>query len=207
MSHCDDLRSYLDELLDDRAPAPVRARLEDHLASCASCRDELASALELRRLARALGGHVAPSRDLWPAIERRLAPRPSRIPLLALAASVLAALGLALLAALWMRPNALPEPPVAKRRSEAIERAAELARYEDGTLASRRELIRALERRRDRLPPQLADSIERNMEILQTATGEIRHAIEHDPSAGRFDQLLADRYQQEAKILRQLETL
>jgi anti-sigma factor RsiW len=206
-TRCHQLHTHLDELLDGAVPELLRARLEDHLAGCPLCREELCAARQLRHRARALPVRVTPSRDLWPEIERRLAPRKAGVSLLAVAASILVALGLALFAALSMPGNDATTPPSDVARAGAQERAAELARYEDGALASRRELVRALERRREHLPPELATAIETNMEILQTAMGEIRYAIERYPGSHRLDHLLAKRYQQEAEILRQLERL
>lgn len=207
MSTCDELRAHLDDLLDGLAREPQRSRLEAHLKDCVACRDELEGVRALRLRAATLPAAVAPSHDLWPGIESRLGRRASRARTLALAASLLVALGVAGVVALW---NGRSEPaaiPATSTGAATLARAAELARVEDGTLASRRELARALERRRDELPPDLAADIEANMDILQTAMGEIRHAIELSPRRHRLDHLLANRYQQEAEILRQLERI
>jgi len=204
---CDELRSHLDDLLDGLVRDPRRSIFEAHLESCAACRNELESVRALRLRAASLPAAVAPSRDLWPGIEARLGRRASYTRTLALAASLVAALGAAGIVALWTRPSVAPPASSAESSAEALTRAAELARIEDGTLASRRELARALERRRDELPPELATAIETNMDILQTAMGEIRHAIEVSPRRHRLDHLLANRYQQEAEILRRLERL
>ncbi|RMH20256.1 MAG: hypothetical protein D6696_08590, partial [Acidobacteria bacterium] len=65
------LHDYLDGGLDGVG----RRRVEAHLESCAACRELLADLVELGEKARALPREVEPPRDLWPAIEGRLAPR------------------------------------------------------------------------------------------------------------------------------------
>jgi len=52
MSACEDIRELFDGRIDGELTAAEAARLEEHLASCEACREELA---ELERVWRALG--------------------------------------------------------------------------------------------------------------------------------------------------------
>jgi len=68
---CDDVRAELGALLDGELGGSAREAVEQHLAECDGCPQELA---ELRALAQRLAGRtdVAAPAGLWPAIEKRL---------------------------------------------------------------------------------------------------------------------------------------
>lgn len=95
MSAHDPWLERLSEYLDEDLDASARGTCEAHLAGCAACRALLADLRRLRAAARALPER-APTRDLWPGIERELtrsaAVRPRQRWLLAFAAGVLVTL-------------------------------------------------------------------------------------------------------------------
>ena len=69
----DDIHDWLDGLL----PAEARRRLDDHVATCSACADEVARWTAVVAPMRALPQEARPERDLWPGIEARLAERGS----------------------------------------------------------------------------------------------------------------------------------
>jgi len=72
MSH-EETRRLLDEYVDGALPARRRRQVEDHLASCGECRDELGRLGRFLDTSLALRGRVTqPKSDLWPLIHRRI---------------------------------------------------------------------------------------------------------------------------------------
>ena len=65
------------EVFSELVDGGVVAGAEEHLASCAACRDQLASLQDLKARLRALPELEAPA-HLWSAIEARLTGRPAR---------------------------------------------------------------------------------------------------------------------------------
>lgn len=110
------LDSYLDGTISDEA----RRSVETHLASCASCRDDLQKMGRLLDHAAVLRDRPAtPSRDLWPHIRSRLDPAPARRsgrrPVLKLRFAWTPGLrwamaAVVLLAVIWVVGNLLPGP-------------------------------------------------------------------------------------------------
>ncbi|NOT33589.1 MAG: hypothetical protein HOP12_05385 [Candidatus Eisenbacteria bacterium] len=72
----------LSEHLDGTLDAATLREVDSHLAGCASCRAVRAELERVRDAARVMDP-IAPSRDLWPAIEARLAARTAQAPLAA----------------------------------------------------------------------------------------------------------------------------
>ena len=66
-----------EEVFSELVDGGVVAGAEEHLASCAACRDQLASLRDLKARLRALPELEAPA-HLWSAIEARLTGRPAR---------------------------------------------------------------------------------------------------------------------------------
>ncbi len=128
----------------------------------------------------------------------------------AAAAALAAAVGVLLLAL----PGApRPESPTARRADSpatrgpsAIELAglAELARNEDATLGSLKDLSAALERGRPRLDAETRRSVERDVRLLDRSIGELRAALDEHPTDRRLRLLLAARYRQESELARRL---
>jgi len=214
---CDEVRERLDDFVDAAlAPADARA-VTEHLAGCASCR---AVADGLHRLlgdARELPREVAPARDLWPAIERRIAGGVLRegrfvwwspgVPggrrLLAAAALIVATLGavVGLLVVRESRRGAAPtvgELPVAAESAGTL--AGDAAAAEQFTRA-RAELRAALEGRRAELSPATIEVIDRNLAVIERAAAEIEAAMANDPGNQTLRGLLLAVYRQEIELL------
>lgn len=160
------------------------------------------SEFELRRSLRALERERAPSRDLWPAIARRIAAaeaqaaghavaarRAPRWPWLALAASVL----LAVLVALPQMPQR-PELPGDPLAGSALPQARSLQLQADALTL---EYVAALDQLGGRhLPPALAPAL---TELDSSAT-QIRAALRQDPQAHFLLDQLRRTYDQRLRL-------
>jgi Putative zinc-finger len=204
----DVLSDYLDDDLDPQA----RAAVDAHLAGCEPCRSTLADLTALRGAATAWrDAEAAPSADLWPGIAARLAgPRelapagapPAAtsgpriawyrrrwsvgLPELALAATLMAALGGTLL---W--PRLTPAPPAADGATPIIAEAEAFdggdgrvtpvnfadAQYDAAVV----DLERVLREQRDRLDPRTVVVLERNLRVIDDAIRDAREALATDP--------------------------
>lgn len=69
---CEDVRQQLDDYVDAALAAEDRAIVEAHVVACADCAAELAALRKLIQVAHELPAGIAPRRDLWPDLERRL---------------------------------------------------------------------------------------------------------------------------------------
>ena len=150
---------------------------------------------------------IEPSRDLWPAIEAGLESRTAR-PRQSwgwlAAAGVLVAVGSSLITATLLREGR-PEPAqVAAAVGEAPVVPAAFGpggRMGPGYLATRRVLLRELEARIDRLPPEAQKSLERNLAELHRASAEINAALALKPGDPLLEELLLNTYQDELAVL------
>jgi hypothetical protein len=150
---------------------------------------------------------IEPSRDLWPAIEAGLESRTARSRQnwgwLA-AAGVLVAIGSSLITATLLREGR-PEPAQLAAAVEAtpVIPAAfgPVGRMGPGYLATRRVLLRELEARIDRLPPEAQRSLERNLAELHRASAEINAALALKPGDPLLEELLLNTYQDELAVL------
>lgn len=205
----------LQDLVDDALSRAARERLESHLANCPDCRAEMAEIEDLVTAARELAGDEVPRRDLWPAIEaeiRRGGPSAvRRVSWLGLAAAAMLVAALTWIVA--SRDDARPpmgtdEPVVASTQSKGDVRvAAERARSEGGQLHVRADLLRSLALSEDRLDPATRELVDRNMEIIERAVGEIAAARAEYPHNRTLGSLLARIYQREAALLKQINRL
>lgn len=221
---------WLDRDLDGRLEDADRARLEEHLEDCDDCRD---LGTDLRRLGRAvaeLPRAVEPSRDLWPAIASRLAPRSederlsadrlaasapraSRRPVpwswQAIAALLLLALGawLGRLGPAVLEPAAVEGaagPALEAVPATFVSPAASLERIEVDYLRAKESLWLDLAARQDELPPGTLELVSRNLRILQQATRELRRALEIEPGNPRLETLLLAQHRREIDLLQQI---
>jgi hypothetical protein len=226
---CAGVRERLSDYCDGEASPSERREIERHLETCQACRDELAREREVIRLAAAWRRDVEPERDLWPAIEARVASRRGRVlrgpwrgaARVALAAAAALVVTVTLL---LVRQPGPPEPSVATAPGTAVGSGAEVigsgsaaraplalaserALVDGGLLHVRQDLLRSISERRGRLDPETQAMVDRNLRIIDRALGEIYQALETDPDNHVLEQLLADTYQHEAEFLKQISTL
>ena len=159
---------------------------------------------------------VEPDRDLWLGIRNQIeieAREPStahtggrgwrgplRVPLWAASAAVIALVVTSVGSGLWLAsPAVFLDDPAAVRAL-----AAEL-RERDGTGEVHANLQALIAERRDRLPPEVVESIEANLLQIDRAIAEIHLAFEAHPDNPSLRFLLAEAYRHEVELLERLE--
>jgi len=198
------------DLVDDELAADERARIEAHVAACASCRALADSIRSLRETARRAFASAAPgdALDQWDAIDAAIETRRrarSRAPLAAAAVIALLLGSGAVLYAVMGGPapeGQAPAPTVAAVTDEAP--AAAIAVAYAPTLA---ELERTLAVDRDRLQPETIATLDANLAILNSAIREIEAALAADPAHRGNLRSLDGMYQTKVGVLRQVVTL
>ena len=209
---CEAALQRLHDDQDSTEDRDLAERVSLHLERCPTCaraaRDWRDVVAEVRRLRQS----VEPEADLWPGIESRLTsgalgPKVFRRWREALA---VAASGLLVLVLSWTALRRTSDAPV-KASSDAtttgLGLASELARYEDRVLSTRRDLEGSVARSESRLPADVVDRIAADVQTLHRAIGEIRLALRQRPESRRLTLMLADRYRQEATLVKLLSRL
>jgi anti-sigma factor RsiW len=197
------------DFVDDELAGAERARIEAHLAACASCRALADSIVSLREDARRVyaSAGAGAARDQWNAIEAAIESRRrarSRAPLAAAAAIALLVGSGAVLYATLRGPAADPAPaPVVAASADDSPAAAIMVAYAP-TLA---ELERALVVERDRLQPETIATLEANLALLNGAIREIEAALAADPAHKGNLESLDGMYQTKLDVLQQVVTL
>jgi Putative zinc-finger len=216
----------LSEYLDDELSPAERTSLEAHLSTCRECTDTLDELRAVVARASALRP-VAPAADLWPGVEANLTPRNgvspfrSRTPRrfsFTLPQLVAASLALMVLSgsAVWLsqfggRTTSLP--PVAAAPSPAAAMAGADStvspvalvdpRYDEAV----RDLEDALAAGRSQLDPETVKIIETNLQAIDRAIEQSRHALESDPANVYLNSHLAEARQRKLSLLRRASAL
>ena len=156
---------------------------------------------------------IEPPRDLWPAIEARLEPRPvpatRRWAWLA-AAGVLLVVGSSLVTATLLRrePAVIAQAPPGQPEPVVTRAAFGPGQTLDPTYdAIRRQLADSLAARIERLPPSARAKLEANLAELHRATAEINAALELNPGDPLLEELLINSYQDELAVLASVNQL
>lgn len=192
-------QDFVDGGLTDRD----RADLDRHVAACPSCRALLADLQELARVAGDLPRHT-PRPEVWSRIARRIAdeqagrPQPfwtgARV-MLAMAATLVIAVS----ASVWLlRPSA----PVSETPSNLVQdvdehlRIAE-AHYEKA-IAGMQQIVTA---EQGSLDPALAETLQKNMGVIDQAIRESREAIKTQPHSELVRTSLFEALRQKVALL------
>jgi anti-sigma factor RsiW len=216
----------LSEYIDGELGAEERSRVERHLAGCGDCAGLVAELRAVAAEAAALP-EVPPTRDLWPGIQGRLAPRsvPVRrgasrgsavtrpwsqrrlmitVPQLLAAGLAVASLSAGAVWATLGGPAAagVPAGPVAAVPAPASSGVV-LAAYQPGMA----ELEAEYERRRDELDPETIRVVERSLAMIDAAIQEASEALAADPSSGFLNTRLADAMRMRMTLLRQASSI
>jgi len=215
---CQELDARLDDWVDGALDTAAAAAVEAHLAGCAACRDAERRLRQVVAHAAALPRSVAPPRDLWPGIERRIERASAWAWLtgwgqpLALAAAAVVVIGTA--AVVWRAqppaPVSVVEIPVASPRLENVSLAGpsvadpELARAERDYEAAANALLGALQARRAQLPPEEIASVEGNLLVIDRALGQVRQALARDPASPGLNRMLVRTHRKKVDVLRQV---
>ncbi len=221
---CDDVLARLHDDSDSGLSAADRAEIDRHLAECPTCRAAAEEWQAVRERIDALPVDIAPIGDLWPAIAQGIeehAPARSGKTFLgarwlqaAAAVTLVAVTGLFVL---WGRSSETPRPTTVAQSEGgtgdtagisapaiSASSAADLARYEDRTLETRRDLLVAVAQQEARLGGALTAEVASDVQSLNQAIGEIRLALRKSPENPRLTLLLAAKFQQEADLLKRL---
>ncbi|MGE5813096.1 MAG: zf-HC2 domain-containing protein [Acidobacteriota bacterium] len=204
----------LSEYLDDELEPAERSAVEQHLASCASCRNTLEGLRDVARRAAALPYRV-PAEELWPGIERRVrAIAPARRTFtfsfvqLAAAAIFLMALSGGLV---WMLRGPARETvsttnqTTSGRHRPATTLPVSLAdeTYDQAVT----DLQRALQQGHSRLDPNTIRIIEQNLQTIDAAIAQAQRALEADPSSTYLNGHLADARRRKLALLRSVSMM
>ena len=208
---CAELVDRLDDYVDRTLPEAERPEVERHLQGCAACREEERQLRGLLGEASALAREITPERDLWPGIAERIRPERSGKASLpqgrwwspvGLAAA--AAVVMAIVSSLVSReaaPTASPVPTTPVRVEESALREAE-ADYARATSA----LLAALHQRHD-LSPETMASVQRNLDVIDQALGEVLAAPAKDPGNPELTRMLAATHRKKVDVLRRVVRL
>ncbi len=196
---CDRVRARLDAWVTGELAEDERARVAEHLETCAACRSEVAAREDLRAPTAALPRTIEPPRDLWPAIDRALDDpavipidarrRTLRVPALAAAAIVLVVLTAAL-TTMFLRTS---DTAMARKLKGMSPVAVEPAG------ASSEELLRALEAQN--LPPETMAIVQRNLAVIDVAIAELETALAEDPDNEELARMLVSVHRQRAELV------
>lgn len=221
---CNEIQSQLSEYVDGELRPETRHEIAEHLQSCLVCRREFKALKAVIAAAGELPESTDPGRDLWPAIESRLAavrpardvsstdPDTARPWWTQLAAAVIAMLALSVPLSVWWVGRAVDQQSADGQvmattelaDEENIRARAEMARSEDGVMLARTDLLAAIEFQRGVVAEDTLQVFEQNMYLLDRAIGELWAALEEDPYNHRLRLQLAARYQQEKKLLQRV---
>ena len=208
--NCHEATVRFDDFLDGRLGAAEMEDFQKHIAGCSSCAGELASVRELRDLAAALPHSLEPPRDLWPAIENRISQakvvrgRFGRRALLA-AAAALVVVSSVVTAYFVGRSQAVvvtAETPAALASGPS---AVLVASFEglgvDNYVATRSELLDALEARKHELSDETMDVVMENLLLIDQAMDRIAEALGEDPDNEFLMKQLAGAYRRQIDLL------
>lgn len=209
----EDRHRIADGSMDDERRALVAA----HLASCWNCKSDVAhltkSVPELRRVSQP----VAPLDALWPDIRDRIE-RGKVISLGTQPEAAAPATPQKKISWLWLAPVgvaaavvialfALPGKRAVNRQATAMvaDTGVTLVSVVDSSYAYEREaqaLLDKLELQRALLRPDAAQTLDRDLHVVDVAIAELKDAVARDPANPALRQLLAASYRQKVDLLK-----
>ncbi|HOQ59642.1 MAG TPA: zf-HC2 domain-containing protein [Vicinamibacterales bacterium] len=211
---CERCVELLHERLDGSIEAPAARELEAHLASCAACRQVQADLEDIRRLAPSLPD-LSPRAEVWAGLARRLdaeraaRPRPlwrGRNAALAVAAVLVVAIASSLYVLRPPRPSPRTPPaagaPVIQSPRDLVEDIDEHLRIADEhyvqAIAGLEEIVKSGEASLD---PLVAETLQKNLGVIDTAIRESREAIQSQPNSQLAQTSLFEALRQKVALL------
>ncbi len=217
--NCDSFIEHLDEYVDGTLQSEQVTSIEQHVATCTSCRRNLDELRSSMKAASDLPREIEPERNLWPQIADRIGSSPidwsgrrSTPPQTQRWLQMAAVIGL-MVFGLWVARSQVhqgPSRPAAQldARGQSARQSfadyADRAHTEDGIMLAKKDLLSTIEQRRDVLDDHTLQQIEADMLVLDEAIGQIRAALVEQPENRRLKLALAARYQQEVRLLQQV---
>lgn len=194
--NCETVRDLIDSHVTGTLAARDALALDEHVAGCAECKEDLEAARALHGSVCALPRQVQPPSDLWPSVRQRVGRKraPGWAPLAA-AAVLLVALT-SVVTTLFVQRAERSAAPLASG-------PAAVQVLEAGYVEQARDLEAALEEGRDNLAPETIAIVERNLEIISEAIAESRAALEKDPANQDLRILLRTGHEQRVALLEQ----
>jgi anti-sigma factor RsiW len=205
---CERYAALIQDLVDGELAAAARAELEQHVAACPSCRTLLDDLREIARVAGELPLHT-PRPQVWARIASRLeqeqAARPTpfwtgaRV-MLAMAATLLVGVG----ASLWVlrAPAPVTQAAVTQSGKDLVKDVDEHLRIAD---AHYTQAIAGLEQvvKTDQgsLDPAVAETLQKNLGVIDMAIRESRQAIQTQPHSELAQTSLFEALRQKVALL------
>jgi len=205
---CERYAALIQDLVDGELAPAARAELEQHVAACPSCRTLLDDLREIARVAGELPLHT-PRPQVWARIASRLeqeqAARPTpfwtgaRV-MLAMAATLLVGVG----ASLWVlrAPAPVTQAAVTQSGKDLVKDVDEHLRIAD---AHYTQAIAGLEQvvKTDQgsLDPAVAETLQKNLGVIDMAIRESRQAIQTQPHSELAQTSLFEALRQKVALL------
>jgi predicted anti-sigma-YlaC factor YlaD len=199
---CAELQTRLQAYASGTMSGEEEAAFEAHLSLCESCSTMVALAESAVPQTAALPKSIAPTQDLWPAIQSTIDSR-RRIGRVALPRWALAA------AAVLLMTVSSGVTVVLLQRSggPSIQAPSRLIGFEAEYSAASEDLSAALWAARSRLAPETIATIERNLAVIDHALAEARAALAQDPGNPALEPLVVAAWRQKMDLLRRATVL
>jgi len=196
----DPYQERLSDWIDDELDPSERKELDDHLESCADCRDLVSELRTLRREARSLSS-VEPPAHLWTAIatelkktERVKTRRSQSSSLLALAAAVVLGAGL------WITVRQ-EAPANDGQRAIADRVTAELEAAETHYENAIDGLEQIMSQNDGTLPEELQQTMSDNLDLIERTIVESREAMVAEPDSAVAQESLLEAFRRKVDLL------
>jgi len=205
---CERYAALIQDLVDGELAPAARAELEQHVAACPSCRTLLDDLREIARVAGELPLHT-PRPQVWARIASRLeqeqAARPTpfwtgaRV-MLAMAATLLVGVG----ASLWVlrAPAPVTQAAVTQSGKDLVKDVDEHLRIADAhytqAIAGLEQVVKT---EQASLDPAVAETLQKNLGVIDTAIRESRQAIQTQPHSELAQTSLFEALRQKVALL------
>lgn len=205
--YLDDINAWVDGTLD----RVERREIEDHLAVCESCRTVAADLRRIRSLGQSLDRFTPPP-ALWERVTAELERKPRTKPVLRAAfwmpAAAAAVLAIAIGITAWRQlpgdpaaPGPSPAPTTAASAvdlANTVEAELRLAeQHYENAIAG----LEQLARDRQVLDPEVAATLHRNLQVIDSAISESRAALRDKPTSDSAQQSLFDAFRTKIALL------
>ncbi len=214
----DDTYATLNDYLDGLLPDAERRAFESVLANNVELRAEFEALRALRTETAALPRAIAPERDLWQGISKRLDDSPTVVSFrrresaprrgmtwtyLAAAAMLLLVFGATILLNRAQAPTVTIPATTPLADESSLPDDVEFKRVAQQYVDARNELIALLEERRADIAPETLAVVEENLTVIASAVSEIEVALAKEPQSIKLERMLYAVYRSEVDLLQQ----